>query len=231
MDARTCNRASLATQCAPLCWAWVDAAVPAADHPPTAQDGHAGINMKHAMRWVLAGCALISFAVAAERPDATLADAEKGDASAMHRLCYGFLYGEEGRKADPPQAFRWCSAAARMGIPSSQTLLAEMYYVGTHVTKDIEQARAHYRDAADQGHPHAQFMLGRIAFLEEPHDPVAFCRWTRAAVLQGYDKAFDVLKKVEQDWRAQNEGEPKGYCDSVLGPDLGAPAVSSGESG
>jgi len=187
--------------------------------------------MNHAMRWVLAGLAWVSFAVAAEGPDATLADAEKGDAGAMHRLCYGFLYGDEDRKADPGQAFRWCSAAAQSRNPHSQTLLAEIYYLGTHGEKDLGQARTYYRAAADQGHPHAQLMLGLIAHVEEPHDPAAFCRWTRAAVLQGYDKAFDVLKKVEQDWRAQNEGEPKGYCDSVLDPGPDAPAVSSGESG
>ncbi|MGO4221083.1 tetratricopeptide repeat protein [Lysobacter sp. TAF61] len=149
--------------------------------------------------------------------DPVISRAEQGDASVQHELCYQFLYGEGGRQKNFELAFRWCSAAAAAGQSSSQTLLAEMYYLGLHVEKNEGMAKEYYLVAAEQGHPHAQLMLGRLALHNsDVVDPYQFCYWTRAAAARNYGKAIEQLQSVEDQWRKQQKPGAAGYCDSVM---------------
>jgi TPR repeat protein len=143
--------------------------------------------------------------------------AELGDSDAKHALCYEYLYGSEERPKNYELAFRWCTAAAEAGNPNSQTLLAEMYRFGLHVDKNNDKAKDYYLLAAKQGHVHAQFMLGRLAILnEENPDTHQFCYWTRAAAAQNYEKAIEQLNFMEQGWRELKGPSALGFCDSAM---------------
>jgi TPR repeat protein len=149
-------------------------------------------------------------------PDPVERRALEGDKDAQHDLCYTYLYGEQGRRQNHRKAYRWCSAAAAAGVSSALTLLAEMHYLGQHVDESPGMARQFYLIAAEQGHVHAQFMLGHMA-LTDPVSPDEreFCRWTRAAAEQGYDKAKEQLESVEAQWRKEKGSDVPSYCDSL----------------
>jgi TPR repeat protein len=162
-------------------------------------------------------CSLLASAPAqtqARAPDPLLRQALSGDKDAQHDLCYAYLYGEEGRRRSYRKAYRWCSAAAAAGVPSALTLLAEMHYLGQHVDESPGMARQFYLIAAEQGHVHAQFMLGHIA-LQDPRNPdrAQFCRWMQASAAQGYPKARERLDAIEAAWREKNGKSAAPYCN------------------
>lgn len=84
--------------------------------------------------------------------------ARAGNREAIHDLCYRFIYGR-GAPVDYEQAIKWCKQGAALGVDSSQTLLAEIYYFGHGTPIDYAQALSWYQAAAAQDHPHALLML------------------------------------------------------------------------
>ena len=131
------------------------------------------------------------------------------DRDAIHSLCYSQLYGE-GLPKNPRQAFHWCKMGAELGISSSQTLLAEMYRFGIYVKKDDAIARQWYEAAAQQGHIHAQFMLGRLIFqyAKSTEEAQEACKWFLAASNAGYDKANEQLLQLDQSFANFYKGKP-----------------------
>ncbi len=80
----------------------------------------------------------------------------------MHRLCYGFSYGELQLPKDYVRARAWCAAAAERDAASSQTLYAELMEHGHGGPVDHAAAARWYRRAGDQGHGHALFALSHM---------------------------------------------------------------------
>lgn len=110
---------------------------------------------------LLVGCATTpreSADIHEQRVEIVRAKALNGNEEAIHDLCYRYVYGRNA-KLDYAEALAWCTKGAEMGIDSSQTLLAEIYYSGYGVPIDYEAARRWYSAAADQGHEHALLML------------------------------------------------------------------------
>jgi uncharacterized protein len=121
------------------------------------------------------------------------------DAQVEHTLCYSFLYGANGAPKDPEQALPHCEEGARLNVPSSVTLLAEMNYVGQAVPKDLIRARSLYERAAGLGHSHAQFMAGYMCWRGDggPVDLQAAQRYLRAAANNGNEQAKKYLPALE----------------------------------
>jgi L,D-transpeptidase catalytic domain/Sel1 repeat len=77
------------------------------------------------------------------------------DASTMHRLCAGHMYGLDGIAQNYPAAKVWCELASAKSESSSMTLLAELYEQGSLGEADLPKARKLYETAAALGHTHA----------------------------------------------------------------------------
>ena len=65
--------------------------------------------------------------------------AKSGDIDATHQLCYRFLQGIDVDK-DYNHAYFWCSKGANLGHSGSQTLFAEIHYMGHLGPKDLNVA-------------------------------------------------------------------------------------------
>jgi TPR repeat protein len=130
---------------------------------------------------------------------ATEAAANSGDPAALHRLCYGYIYGKEGFPLDYTQAVYWCKKGAEAGEPNDETLYAELFHLGKGVTQDDVMARWWYKRAAEQGHRHAQRMMARLEYESPNPDIKTFCYWVEKSIAQGYDNAVQLEKDWEQD--------------------------------
>ncbi len=107
--------------------------------------------------------------------------------------CYAYRYGDKLRRINFNQAFDWCYRSARWGDPNSQSLLAELYYLGLGGKQDMAHAEQWFTKAARQGHAHAQFMLYRLYFkssLAAQREQAAY--WLKQARETGYKLALQV---------------------------------------
>jgi len=126
--------------------------------------------------------------------------AQTGNKPALHKVCYGYHRGK-GLPQDYEQALKWCTQAAEKSIPSSQTLLAEIYYIGLGVDQDYKKAFHWYKTAARNNHAHAQFVLalmyieGQGVNRKKPHKAIT---WLKRAALQGHKKAQRRLKEIKE---------------------------------
>lgn len=85
--------------------------------------------------------------------------ADKKNPLALHALCYRYMYGYNGAEKNYETAYSWCGESAENDNNSSITLLAEMFYLGNFVEKDLAKAFQLYQQAALSGHSHAQLMM------------------------------------------------------------------------
>jgi TPR repeat protein len=105
--------------------------------------------------------------------------------------CYAYRYGDKIRRINFSHAFDWCFRSARWGNANSQTLLAELYYLGLGGKQDKQQAQQWYEKAARQGHAHAQYMLYRL--YRHSHDWAQQQQagyWLKQATYSGYKLAL-----------------------------------------
>jgi uncharacterized protein len=124
--------------------------------------------------------------------------ARAGNKEAVHDLCYRFIYGR-GAQLDYQQAIKWCNQGAALGVDSSQTLLAEIYYFGHGTPIDYAQALSWYQAAAAQDHPHALLMLYYMYTDGKgvsPNKNLALSYLQQAADA-GYQAAIDELAKQQ----------------------------------
>ena len=125
--------------------------------------------------------------------------AQAGNKQALHKVCYGYHRGK-GMPQDYDQALKWCTQAAEKKIPSSQTLLAEIYYLGLGIDKDYKKAFHWYKTAANNNHVHAQYVLA-LMYLEgqgvnaKKSDKAIY--WLQKATTQGHAKAQQKLKELK----------------------------------
>ncbi|WP_198244189.1 tetratricopeptide repeat protein [methane-oxidizing endosymbiont of Gigantopelta aegis] len=105
--------------------------------------------------------------------------------------CYAYRYGDKIRRINFSQAFDWCYRSARWGDANSQTLLAELYYLGLGGKQNIALASHWYEKAARQGHAHAQYMLYRINRANADFNQRQQAEyWLKQAVYSGYKLAL-----------------------------------------
>lgn len=107
--------------------------------------------------------------------------------------CYAYRYGDKLRRINFNQAFDWCHRSARWGDANSQSLLAELFYLGLGGPQDRVHAEHWFKKAAKQGHAHAQYMLYRLY----SNSPVVDLRtqaayWLKQARETGYKLALQV---------------------------------------
>ena len=125
--------------------------------------------------------------------------AAAGDADAAHRLCFDYTYGERGLARDGFAARRWCGIGARLGNASSQTLYAQAFESDFGGPRNMDSAVVWYRAAANQQHPHAQYVLGYLYLkgaVPVPSETAAESL-LRASSAQGYDAPKLLLRSID----------------------------------
>ncbi|MGB0833727.1 MAG: tetratricopeptide repeat protein [Psychrobium sp.] len=136
-------------------------------------------------------------------PLALLADSEQmfDGFDSAHDACYAYSYGYKGVEKDYNKAFKWCGIGHEIEENnSSTTLLAELYFFGYGVKKDLDMAVRLYAQAALSGHEHAAVMVYYVIHLEAPEQfnpkqkEFAFKLLTVAAKL-GNEKAQALLEQ------------------------------------
>jgi len=111
--------------------------------------------------------------------------------------CYSYRYGDKLRRINFVEAFDWCHRAANYGDSNSQTLLAELYYLGLGGQQDIKQAEQWFLKAAKQGHAHSQFMLYKIYdFSKHKEKQQQAVFWLKQAQYGQYKLALDVEPSI-----------------------------------
>lgn len=93
--------------------------------------------------------------------------------------------------AQPSGIDRALMAKASAGNPEAQFRIGAQYELGAHVSKDLAQAAAWYRKAADQGFAQAQHSLGILYEYGSgiAADPATAVQWYRKAAEQGFAPA------------------------------------------
>lgn len=134
--------------------------------------------------------------------------AEGGSADAQFHL--GQWYLSRAPQPDPREAVFWLRAAAERGRPAAQALLGTLYLSGQGVERNLAQAEAWYRRAAEQRHAEALCGLARLnagAEVGYPQDPPAAAMYDHLAKALGKDcglRDYGATAKLA-DW-AKNEG-------------------------
>ena len=129
-----------------------------------------------------------ALAIRAEPPADELEQAAgKGDVQAMLQLGFQYRDGLAGRASIDVAAFHWFQRAADAGHPRGLDNAAFLMEQGRGTRKDLDRARALYRQAADLGNPEAQSNLARC--LREgiggPRDEAAAFDWALKAYRNG----------------------------------------------
>lgn len=95
----------------------------------------------------------------------------------------------------------WLEVAANAGVPSAQFKLANAYYAGAGVTRDLAQAQLWYGRAAQQGQTEAQNAFGimLVSGAGGAADPVEGYKWLLLAERGGHPESRTIREKtIEQ---------------------------------
>lgn len=95
-------------------------------------------------------------------------------------------------------AISWLEVAARSGVPSAQFKLANAYYAGAGVTRDLSQAQLWYGRAAQQGQTEAQNAFGIMLVngAAGAADPVEGYKWLILAERGGHPESRTIREKA-----------------------------------
>lgn len=95
-------------------------------------------------------------------------------------------------------AITWFEAAARAGVPSAQFKLANAYFAGAGVARDLVQAQLWYARAAQQGQVEAQNALAimLIGGAAGASDPVEGYKWLLLAERGGHPESRAIREKT-----------------------------------
>lgn len=85
---------------------------------------------------------------------------------------------------NPAEALKWYRQSASLGEPWAQSTLADKYYQGSLVPRDLIEARMWYEKAAVQGDESGQFGLGRMYFRGDgvPVNYIEAYKWISLAL-------------------------------------------------
>jgi TPR repeat protein len=108
-------------------------------------------------------------------------------------------YKGEGVKQDYTEAIKWFRKAADQGYAKAQLNIGWMYEKGEGVSQDYTEAMKWYRKAADQGDAEAQSNIGLMYEKGKgvTQDYAEAMKWYRKAADRGYQKAKELLKKLQ----------------------------------
>lgn len=98
-------------------------------------------------------------------------------------------------------AITWLEVAAHAGVPSAQFKLANAYFAGAGVTRDLPQAQLWYGRAAQQGQTEAQNAFGILLVngAAGAADPVEGYKWLLLAERGGHPESRTIREKaIEQ---------------------------------
>ena len=126
-----------------------------------------------------------------------LPQARAGDRSAQIRV--GTIYRDGlSSKAEPAEAIRWFSEAAKKGDADAQLAMGELYARGQGVRQDFARAAEFYRGATLGRNVQAQFLLGDLYFHGRgvPHDYGQAIEWFRKSALAGHAGAQSVMGSI-----------------------------------
>lgn len=125
---------------------------------------------------------------------------------------------------------QWYKALAEYGYADAQFKLANCYYEGSDISKNLEKAFEWYSKSAEQGYSDAQYCLGNLYYLGDgvPKDVSKAVKWFSKSAEQGnvdaqvnlgrcyYDNKSDLrgIKKALDLWRnaAQKGNSQALYC-------------------
>jgi TPR repeat protein len=131
----------------------------------------------------------------------TIYKANNGDARAQYLRGLMCQCGD-GVPRDYKEAINWYTKAAEQGYASAQSVLGEMYSIGSDlyegVPQDYNGAAKWYTKAAEQGYASAQSSLGEMYYngYGVPQDSNEAIKWCTKAAEQGYPSAQFLLGKI-----------------------------------
>lgn len=108
---------------------------------------------------------------------------------------------EEQQKASKLAELELLHSRSERGDSEAQLVLADRYYEGHGVTKDVERAAVSYKRAAEQGAAKAQYMMGKLCKEGQgiPRNLVIAATWFQKAAEQGVAAAQYELGRMYQD--------------------------------
>lgn len=124
---------------------------------------------------------------------------EQIDALRAQRLVAQFFNDRESAQYNFNEAFRWYERAANNGDLEAQINLAEWYFNGDVIGRDILTAIKWYGRAAAQKDPYAQYSLGLIYLNGDdliPIDYTSAVEWIERAAWQNYSAAQYTLGRL-----------------------------------
>ena len=97
-------------------------------------------------------------------------------------------------------AITWLEVAANAGVPSAQFKLANAYYAGAGIARDLSQAQLWYGRAAQQGLTEAQNALGimLVGGAAGVTDPVEGYKWLVIAERGGHPESRAIREKTTE---------------------------------
>lgn len=116
--------------------------------------------------------------------------AKQEDEIAMYYL--GEIYFNEDKYKDSSKAVYWWRKAAEVGQIDAQGCLAESYYDGDGIKRDVSKAIYWYEKAAKQGDESAMNDLGIIYYNEYKDSPNAVYWWRKAAEAGESDAQYNL---------------------------------------
>lgn len=117
--------------------------------------------------------------------------AQKGNAVALYHLGQMYYYGLVNQTIDYKNALDCFNQGAKKGNSSSMLRLANMYDKGLYVQKDVYQAIAWYKKAADLNNLSAQLALADI-YLSKRKPKDAFSLYEKAAIQKNPQALFNL---------------------------------------
>ena len=115
--------------------------------------------------------------------------ADAGDVGAMNELGICYEFGMGGVGVDAAEGAHWYTRAVEASIPPAEAYcnLANCYYRGYGVLKNLSEAARLWRIAAEMGDPDAQYRLGLCLEVGKgvPYNPVEAFKWHKRAADAG----------------------------------------------
>ena len=107
----------------------------------------------------------------------------------------GFRSSKDCKKSFNPYigCERWLKKAAEQNYIYAEELLADKYYEGVYIVKDVKAAIYWYEKAANQGSVYAMYRAGYI-YYSEPIDYNKAGQWFSLAAEKGDKDAEEVLR-------------------------------------
>jgi len=140
-----------------------------------------------------------------EQPNIVLDESLLEETFEAHRqvkYAAGMSFYEQG---DHAAAFEAWLPLAKGGYAPAQYTLADLFYHGEGVERNLESAVEWYGRAARNNYPPAQYQLGILILKAEglPTDPVLAYRWMDSASKLGHQAATEVLERLAERMRPE----------------------------